>query len=244
MMSIVKLVLKILSVTLVALILIVLLLFPIYLGLVYGQLPSVPEYWLQYISIFLSCFSFIAVLVTIWMQSSDSKKQQEQIVKNFEFAQQNYDSQILDKIHYFMSDNMKDCRNGCWIIWAQLNSSDSNIKNELKQLFKQSIINDYGNENQAHNTFISPIFQNYSYFIKMARYFDVISNYRFTELTAKALHYYYIFYRPLLKEMSDLYNKAYEETFPNERITQIKDGWVNIVEKLDCVMVNNNLSIE
>lgn len=243
-MVIMKLILKITAFTFAILAIIGLLVFPIYLGFKYGQLPSVPEYWLQYLSIFLSCFSFIAVLITIWLQSSDSKKQQEQIIKNFEFAQQNYDSQILDKIHYFMSDNMMDCRNGCWIIWAQLRNENSDIRNQLLVLFKQSIINNYGNERQAKDTFDSPMFHNYSCFIKMARYFDVISNYRFTELTAKALHYYYIFYRPLLNEMSLLYNEAYEATNCDERITQIKDGWVNVIDKLDFVMVSNKLSIE
>ena len=244
-MSIIKVVIKFFAITLAVIVILGLLLFPIYLGLEYGQLPSIPEYWLQYLSIFLSCFSFIAVLVTIWIQSSDSKKQQEQIVKNFDFAQQNYDSQVLDKIHYFMSDNMSKCRSSCWILWAQLRKSKgTNIRVELLSLFKQSIVNDYGDEIKAQNTFNSTIFYNYSYFIKMARYLDVISNYRFTELTAKALHYYYIFYRPLFIEMSRLYNEAYNATKPNKRITQVKDGWVNLVPKLDAVMAANKLPIE
>lgn len=244
-MLLLKVVIKFVSIMMAVLVVLGLLLFPIYLGLEYGQLPSVPEYWLQYLSIFLSCFSFIAVLVTIWMQSSDSKKQQEQIAKNFDFAQQNYDSQVIDKIHYFMSDNMSNCRNGCWILWAQLKKSKrTTIRTELLSLFKQSILNDYGDETKAQHTFKSTVFYNYSCFIKMARYFDVISNYRFTELTAKALHYYYIFYRPLFIEMSQLYNEAYNDTKPKKRTVQAKDGWVNLVSKLDAVMAANKLPIE
>ena len=72
---------------------IALLLFPLYVGLEYGKLPSVTEHWIQYISVFLSSFSFAAVILTLWLQHKEEVKQLKQIKKNFEFAQQNYDSQ-------------------------------------------------------------------------------------------------------------------------------------------------------
>lgn len=242
-MRIIKIVIKILALLILLFLFISLLVFPIYLGIKYGQLPSIPEYWLQYLSIFFSCFSFAAVIFTIWLQFRESKKQQSQITKNFDFAQQSYDSQILDKIHYFMGDTMVDCRSGCWILWAQIKNNPL-IKDELLIYFQKSITNDWGDENVASETFSSPLFKNYSYFIKLARYFNLISNYNFNELTSKALHYYYIFYRPFLKEMIDLYNKAYDSIEPDKRMTSSKEGWVYLIEKFDIIMTKYKLPLK
>lgn len=239
----IQITIKIIILFAIVFLLVITLILPIYLGIRYGQLPSIPEYWLQYLSIFLSCFSFGAVIFTIWLQFRESKKQQSQITKNFDFAQQNYDSQILDKIHYFMSDAMTDCRSGCWILWAQI-KSDPSIKDELYNYFQKSITNDWGNENIAIKTFKSSLFNNYSCFIKLARYFNLISNYNFSPLTANALHYYYIFYRPFLKEMIHLYNTAYDSIKANERMTSSKEGWVYLVEKFDSIMKSHKLPLK
>ena len=220
----------------------VLLSFPVYLGIEYGQLPSITEYWLQYLSIFLSSFSFAAVLITIWLQYSESKKQQIQIEKNFEFAQQNYDSQILDKIHFFMSENMEDCRSNCWMLWSKL-KTDTSTTNELFVLFQKSITNDWGDEETAKQTFSSELWSNFSGFYKLARYFDVLSNYKYTELTANAIHYYYIFYRPFFENMINIYNRAYDSIAKEDMITQSKEGWVYLIEKYDSIMEEYKLSL-
>ena len=200
---------------LIVIVLIAVLVFPIYLGLQFGQLPSITEYWLQYLSIFLSSFSFVAVLITIWLQYKESKKQQVQIEKNFEFAQQNYNSQVLNKIHYFMSEDMEKCRSGCWILWSKI-KTDKNTKKDLQNLFKKVLTNDWGDEKEANETFNSELWANFSCFYKLARYFDVLSHFKYDSLTANSIHYYYVFYRPLFVEMINMYNKTYETIKENK----------------------------
>lgn len=222
----------------------VLLSFPVYLGIEYGQLPSVTEYWLQYLSIFLSSFSFAAVLVTLWLQYKEGKKQQIQIEKNFEFAQQNYDSQILDKIHFFMSENMEDCRANCWMLWSKLKTDTEATDNELFTLFQKTITNDWGDKEMAKQTFESEIWKYFSGFYKLVRYFDVLSNYKYTELTANAIHYYYIFYRSFFETMIGIYNRAYDSIEKEIMITQSKEGWVYLIEKYDSIMDEHKLPLK
>ena len=227
---------------LVVIVLIAVLSFPIYLGIQFGQLPSITEYWLQYLSIFLSSFSFVAVLITLWLQYKESKKQQVQIEKNFEFAQQNYNSQVLNKIHYFMSEDMEKCRSGCWLLWSKI-KTERRTRSEIKKLFRKVLINNWGNEKKASETFNTELWDYFSSFYKLARYFDVLSHFKYDSLTANAIHYYYIFFRPLFIEMIALYNETYESIDKERLLVKSKEGWINLVEKYDKVMIANNLSI-
>lgn len=217
--------------------------FPLYIGLEYGKLPSVTEYWLQYLSVFLSSFSFAAVLLTLWLQQREEKKQQKQIKMNFEFAQQNYDSQILEKIHFFTSEPMHECRTGACLLWAKLESEES-MKETIHNYFVMSVTNNWGDEATARKMYKGDLYKNFGHFFKLIRYFNVLSFYSFNNLTANAIHYYYIYYRPFFVEMIDIYNAACD-SLDTKRATPItRENWVHLVDKFDKIMTENNLPLE
>lgn len=220
----------------------ILALIPIVLGYKFGLKPTITEFWLQYLAIFLSGTSFIAVIFTLWIQYREIKIQQNQITKNFDFAQQEYDSQLLNKIDVFMGESMKDCRNRCWVLRAHL-KTDKNAKKELFDLFTNSIKNNWGNRKKADSTFSSERFKDYSAFIKLIRYFDVLSHYTYTPITIHAIHYYYIFYRSFFKEVTDIYLNAYSEIEDNRRITETKHGWSDLTERMDKIVLSYNMPL-
>lgn len=149
----------------------ILILIPLFVGLKYGLKPNETEYSIQYISVFLSSFSFGAVILTLWKQQKDEKQQQEQIKKNFEFAQHNYDSQILDKIHFFTSDSMSKCRGGACRLWFQI-EKDPSLRKKVLDYFKMTITNTEGdNEGIADEVF----YKDFCAFFKLIRYFNVMS---------------------------------------------------------------------
>lgn len=232
-------IIKISSVSLVIGLLIALVLFPLYVGLKYGQLPSITEYWIQYISVFLSSFSFGAVILTLWLQHKEEEKQQKQIKMNFEFAQHNYDSQILDKIHFFSSDSMASCRAGACKLWHQM-EIDESAKDKIYQYFIMTITNsEEDNEGISEEEF----YKNFCAFFKLIRYFNVLSFYSFNNITANAVHYYYVYYRQFFCKMIDLYNQACDTIDDTKQVTTVRENWIDLVKKFDSIMMQNNLPL-
>ena len=217
--------------------------FPLYVGLEYGKLPSVTEYWIQYISVFLSSFSFAAVLLTLWLQQREEKKQQKQIEMNFDFAQHNYDSQILEKIHFFTSESMHESRTGACLLWAKLESEDS-MRQTIHEYFKMSLTNDWGDEKTAKSIYEGNLYKYFGDFFKLIRYFNVLSFYSFNNLTANAIHYYYIYYRPFFLKMIDIDNGACDLLDEQREKPITRENWIHLIEKFDEIMIANNLSIE
>lgn len=230
---------KLITVFIISGVFIALLLFPLYVGFEYGKLPSVTEYWIQYISVFLSSFSFAAVILTLWLQHKEEVKQQKQIKKNFEFAQQNYDSQILDKIHYFTSDSMAACRAGACKLWHQL-ETDPSTKEKVFQYFIMTITN---TEEDEEGVTEEEFYKNFCSFFKLIRYFNVLSFYSFNCITANAVHYYYVYYRQFFSEMTDIYNRACDSIDESKQVTTVRENWIYLVNKFDAIMEQNNLPL-
>lgn len=218
----------------------ILILIPLLVGLKYGLMPNETEYSIQYISVFLSSFSFGAVILTLWKQHKDEKQQQEQIRKNFEFAQHNYESQILDKIHFFTSDSMSKCRGGACRLWFQI-ESDPSLRKKVLDYFIMTITNTEGdNEGIEEEQF----YKDFCAFFKLIRYFNVMSFYAFNEITANAVHYYYVYYRSFFKDMIDIYNEACDSIDKKKQVTTVRENWIYLVEKMDAIMIQNNLPLE
>lgn len=218
----------------------ILILIPLLVGLKYGLKPNETEYSIQYISVFLSSFSFGAVILTLWKQHKDEKQQQEQIKKNFEFAQHNYESQILDKIHYFTSNSMSKCRSGACRLWFQIESNPS-LREKVMDYFIMTITNTEGDNEGIED---EEFYKDFCAFFKLIRYFNVMSFYAFNEITANAVHYYYVYYRGFFKDMIDIYNKACDSIEKNKQVTTVRENWIYLVEKMDAIMIQNNLPLE
>lgn len=218
----------------------ILILIPLLVGLKYGLKPNETEYSIQYISVFLSSFSFGAVILTLWKQHKDEKQQQEQIKKNFEFAQHNYESQILDKIHFFTSDSMSKCRGGACRLWFQI-ESDPTLRKKVMDYFIMTITNTEGDNDGIEN---EEFYKDFCAFFKLIRYFNVMSFYAFNEITANAVHYYYVYYRSFFKDMIDIYNEACDSIDKKKQVTTVRENWIYLVEKMDNIMIQNNLPLE
>ena len=218
----------------------VLILIPLFVGLKFGLKPNETEYSIQYVSVFLSSFSFGAVILTLWKQHKDEKQQQEQIKKNFEFAQHNYESQILDKIHFFTSDSMSRCRSGACRLWFQI-ESDPSLRKKVMDYYIMTITNTEGENEGIEN---EDFYKDFCAFFKLIRYFNVMSFYAFNEITANAVHYYYVYYRSFFKDMISLYNEACDSIDKNKQVTTVRENWIYLVEKMDAIMIQNNLPLE
>ena len=218
----------------------ILILIPLLVGLKYGLMPNETEYSIQYLSVFLSSFSFGAVILPLWKQHKDEKQQQEQIKKNFEFAQHNYESQILDKIHFFTGDSMSKCRGGACRLWFQI-ESDPSLRKKVMDYFIMTITNtEEENEGIGNEEF----YKDFCAFFKLIRYFNVMLFYTFNEITANAVHYYYIYYRSFFKDMIDIYNEACDSIDKKKQVTTVRENWIYLVEKMDAIMIQNNLPLE
>ena len=217
--------------------------FPLYVGFTYGKMPSVTEYWLQYLSVFLSSFSFAAVLLTLWLQQREEKKQQKQIKMNFDFAQHNYDSQILERINFFTSESMHESRTGACLLWARL-ESDKSMHKTIREYFEMSLTNNWGNEKAAKKIYNGDLYKYFGDFFKLIRYFNILSFYSFNNLTANAIHYYYIYYRPFFIQMIDIYKEACNSLDLKRDKPITRENWVHLIEKFDGIMYENQLSVE
>lgn len=213
---------------------------PILIFFKYGPMPNMSEYLLETVSIILSGISFIAVVWTIIQQQKQSKIQQSEIEQNSYFAKQNYDVQVLNHIQYFLSDSMKGSRKTCCLLWAKINTNPG-VSDELREILYMSLRN-WGTEADAKNMFDKELFNEYAGFNEVVRYFYLMSSYSFSHITARAIHFYYIYYRPLFVYMIGLYNEAYDR-FKAEGYDGSQDGWVNLVENMDNVMTEFKLPL-
>lgn len=162
---------------------------------------------------------------------------------NFDFAQHNYDSQILEKIHFFTSESMHESRTGACLLWAKLETEES-MKQTMHDYFKMSLTNDWGDEKTAKTIYDGDLYKYFGDFFKLIRYFNVLSFYSFNNLTANAIHYYYIYYRPFFLKMIDIYNGACDSLDEQREKPITRESWVHLIEKFDKIMIANNLSIE
>lgn len=214
---------------------------PILIYFKYGPMPNMSEYLLETVSIILSGISFVVVVWTVAQQQEQSKNQQFEIKQNNHFAKQNYDVQVLNHIQYFISDSMKESRKQCWLLWSKINTTPE-LSNEIREILYMSL-KSWGTEEEAKIMFEKETFKEYASFNEVIRYFYLMSSYSFSPITAKAIHFYYIYYRPLFIYMINLYNEAYNK-FRNEGNEGSQDGWVNLVEKMDSIMKDFKLPLK
>lgn len=214
---------------------------PVLIFFKYGPMPNMSEYLLETVSIVLSGISFIAVVWTMVQQQKQSKIQQSEIEQNNRFAKQNYDVQVLNHIQYFLSDSMKESRKKCWLLWSKINTTP-NLSDEIRNVLYMSLKN-WGTEEEAKVMFEKETFKEYASFNEIIRYFYLMSSYSFSEITARAIHFYYIYYRPMFIYMIDLYNEAYSK-FKDEGNEGSQDGWVNIVKNMDNIMIKFELPLK
>ena len=115
-------------------IILILVITPVVIASHYGLLPTITEFWMQYTTMLLSTTSFLAVIYTISQQNESNKKHDAEIAKEFEFAKQNYEAQILNILERFGTDDLIRCRQSSDLLYASL-SNEEDLK-ILKTIIK------------------------------------------------------------------------------------------------------------
>ncbi len=212
---------------------------PILIACNYGILPTITEFWLQYVTLLLSTTSFLAVIYTIIQQNNSNKKHDEEIAKEFEFAKQNYDAQILNIIERFGSDDMIRCRQSSDMLFSSL-SNDVDLK-YLKTILKCEIYGYKGVEEDLKLAIDTTMYRYYADFLQVTRLFYVLSCYEYDEVTCNAIKYEYDYYRRIFVAVNRIYWETIVE-LPSDRIYDsfncFKTQWYSILETFDNILIN------
>lgn len=147
---------------------------------------------------------------------------------------QNYDSYVLEHIEkLFISDNYKNTRIRTWEFWTAI-KTDPGIEKELISIIDGSLKPHWGrNRGDAKKIFKTKTYQDYTEAMKLIRYFDIISRYSFSKITAPAIVFYYDYYRDFFKYFTGLYRVRHAELTKSNSTDQVEQSFFTIVERLD-----------
>lgn len=207
-----------------------------------GPESPITEFWLQYSSIVLSTLSVFAIAFTLWLQIRSNKIQESEIEQNKLFAVQNYDSQLLVLIKQLMEERLEQPRYRCWELMADLQAEQS-ARAEMKQVFEYTMRDQWIDRKTALTNTNSERHKDFASFIKLVRHFDIMSRYRFSEVTASALNFYYIYYRRFFIDMAEMYRDVEETMNADEKMHYVSPAWLGVVERLDNVMRDFDLPL-
>lgn len=228
---------------LIGFIIIVLVVTPIVIASHYGVLPTITEFWMQYTTLLLSTTSFLAVIYTISQQNESNKKHDEEIAKEFEFAKQNYDAQILNILERFGTNDMIRCRQSSDLLFASL-SNEADLK-ILKTIIKCEAYGYLGVDDELKLIANTEMYKYYADFLQVTRLFYVLSCYEYDEVTKRAVKFEYDYYRRIFIAINRVYRKTVAE-LPNDRIydivTSFKTQWLSILETFDDILSNGNVN--
>lgn len=201
----------------------------------YGFGSSRVNFWLRYTAVVLSALSVFAIAVTLLIQ-------QRQIENNFRFAKQTYDLRVMKIITELVSENMDKHRKNCWILKNDLENEETAVE-EMREVLSHSIRGSwekYGSKSSSlrlrHKQFAS--------FVKLVRKMRVISEHELSKTTANSIHFYYIYFRPLVEKMVNMYVQCEKEIDNEEMAYTVRPGWLNVLSKMDSAMREHGLAVK
>ena len=203
------------------------------------------DFVIEYCAIFASAISIIFVVITLALQRKQLKDSNELTI-------QMRDNQVLEIINEFLSPELKDVRNKASELRDSLRTSVNptvvNVtKDDLKYIFERQIKDDECNL-AADPKWISiqakPIFAQYIASMRLIRFFDMISLYPLSKTTANAIHFYYVWWRSFLIEMTNIYNETLKSTNFKDRHLSFAPNWVHTTERLDEKLKSFELPLE
>ncbi len=206
---------------------------------------TMTDFVIEYCAIFASAISIIFVVITLALQRKQLKDSNELTI-------QMRDNQVLEIINEFLSPELTNVRNKSSKLRDSLitsvNPTVVNLtKDDLKYIFERQIKDDECNL-AADPKWISiqakPIFAQYIAFMRLMRFFDMISLYPLSETTANAIHFYYVWWRSFLIEMTNIYKETWNKITVNDRHLSFAPNWVNTTERLDEKLKSFKLPLE
>lgn len=224
-------------------------------GYDHGFKPSTTEFTVNLSTLVVSMMGAFAVAFTLYWQFKDAREQQVQITQNAELADKNfalanygYNLQIFMHIeNFFLSEKYVECRNRVQSFWLRYNNDGERhrlaVDEEIRELLKESMYDHWTTAGWVK--FQGERGEDMKQVFKLLRYFDVISNFEFDETTARAFHFYYVYYRRLIKTVSDIYRTTYsdERMGPRASIMLPRHGWHDLIERMDDKMAKHRLEV-
>lgn len=156
-----------------------------------------------------------------------------------------YNAQVLRLIDEFLSAQMQMHRDKCSELWDNLKGGRSETVEGLRFAFERQIRDDACEAGEEWARFKSgEIYGQYASFIRLSRYFDMISFYTLDSQTSEALHFYYVWWRGFLIQVRDIFTGVWESVPPQERRLSFVPGWVGMPERLDRQFKTCGLPLE
>lgn len=238
---------KILKVTF-TIVIIVTVLVPLFLGNQLGWKPNIPEFSIQYIGVVISSISIIIVAITLAIQYSEISLQRKQLEelnhsnnKNFKISENSYDSNVLNLIeNLFLSKEMEEVREKCFHLREKIKRDDE-VFLKIKEIYKMQISDNWNLNPISAKIKKDELFNYYLAFERLARYFDTISNYELSNVTSSAIHFYYVWWRGLIKQMQNCFLEANEEC--DTKYLSFLPNWVTMPDRLDKQLLKFNLPL-
>lgn len=193
------------------------------------------KFGLEYCAIIASSFSIIIVSYTL-------KLQRQQLHDSILLTEQMRDKDILKIIDDFLSPEMTKYKKLCEQLKTKLHTNPERTTHMLSYAFEGGI---YDNTSEDWEVFKkSTDYAEYAAFVRVARFFNLVSRNICSENTAQAIHYYYIWWRPLIKEVTDIYNHTWENSIPTRRTVSFKVDWIEAPHRLDSILTHYHLRLE
>lgn len=231
---------------------------PLICGFLHGWRPSVPEFSIQYLGVFMSSVSLVTVTITLILQHQEMKIQRKQLeLLNFsnqesiKMSRDTYDSTVLNLVNILLSNDMASTRRTAETLREDLKCDQTErIRNELKQVFIKQITDNWGDQGEYELLMRTRIFLQFADFTKLSRYFDMISHYELSETTARAIHFYYVWWRSFFIEVKDIFNDAQQEVLLssesgiNRSFLSFPPNWVTMIDRMDRHMNKYHLALK
>lgn len=196
------------------------------------ELPSTPQpigklNHIDYIALVISCCSCTAVAVTLALQGMQLKSNQE-------IQQQTYDYQILELIDQFSPEVKAQCTELKEILQNRTSPLYDRTVYDIKYAFERQLRDDYYSDIQYQ--YFREYNKNYQYYVaftKFIRHFEKFSLYELNDKTGKALHFYYVWWKPFLTEMIGYFLEVKEMVEKDSGDSLILPGWVHLCKTMD-----------
>lgn len=214
-------------------------LIPLYFGNAEGWNPDKPQFFVQYAGVIISSISLIAVAITLRYQSAEISIQREQLTKNFKISEETYNSLILNLIKELQSESTEQTRRKASCFREYLRSNTN--KQQLEVIFNHVISDDWGTSEEYRKIMETDFYQQFHAFTTLARYFDTMSYYEFNEMTAKSVHFYYVWWREAFLIYNEIYYKVHKKS--TNRHFSFIPNWITMVERMDKNMTDFNLQL-
>lgn len=209
------------------------------------------EFWIGYIGIILSFISILFVVITIGVQIIQLRDQRRSMIdvskssdRSFSIAQADYDAYVLQLIEKFLSPEMGNCRQRCWLLRQELLKSDGATYQKMSTIFSMQITDNWGTREEYEKLQQSHEFKDYAEFTKLIRFFDMMSHYRISKDTAYAVHFYYVWWRSFMVEMIECFTKTFYSIPAEDRQLSFMPGWNMMIERMDAQMSKFGLPIK